>query len=300
VIHRNRISRIIAMLKAGFLIGILGLSGCEMDVLHPEGPVGARETYLLVETSAAMLIVVIPVFVMTFLFAWRYRAGASNSVYEPTWSASKRIEIAIWGIPLLIIIFLGIVDWRSTHKLDPFQPLPGNPPSLTVDVVALDWKWLFIYPGQHIATVNQLVIPTGTQIAFKITSASVMNVFFIPQLGTQIYAMSGMQTQVHLLAKNAGTYRGLSANFSGPGFPDMRFATQAVSNAAFQAWVSHIQSMKSNLTISAYQQLAKPNMDSPVAYFGAVDADLFQKILTQYAGTAAPPFKVPPPAKEPK
>jgi cytochrome o ubiquinol oxidase subunit II len=272
--------------------GLIVLSGCQLDVLHPQGPVGARETYLLAETSLAMLVVVLPVIFMTFFFAWRYRADATRSVYAPGWSYSGKLEFFIWSIPLAIIAFLGVIVWRSTHELDPFRPLPGNAPVLNVEVVALDWKWLFIYPDQQIATVNQLVIPTGTQIAFKITSASVMNVFFIPQLGTQIYAMAGMQTQLHLLAKNPGTFRGLSANFSGPGFSGMHFATIALSGPAFETWVKKTQAMPGDLTARSYEALAAQSTNNPVAIYGKADANLFGNILASYHGTPKlPPQK---------
>jgi cytochrome o ubiquinol oxidase subunit 2 len=272
----------------------MGLAACQMDVLHPQGPVGMREVYLLAETSAVMLIVVLPVFFMTFFFAWRYREGAARANYAPTWAYSVPIEIAIWGVPLAIVAFLSWVEWGSTHRLDPFRPLPGTHRVLNVEVVALDWKWLFIYPDQHIATINRLEIPVGVDVDFKITSGSVMNVFFIPQLGTQIYAMAGMQTQVHLLAKNPGMYRGLSANFSGAGFPDMRFEAVAVPSDAFAHWVSEVQSMPGNLNAVNYQRLTGQTANVPVEYFGQVDSKLFANILAQYHGQAA----IPPEATE--
>jgi cytochrome o ubiquinol oxidase subunit 2 len=195
------------------------------------------------------------------------------------------VEITVWGIPLAIILFLGVVSWRSTHLLDPYRPLAGTGDTLNVQVVALDWKWLFIYPDQHIATVNELEIPTGRQVNFLITSDSVMNVFFIPQLGTQIYAMEGMQTQLHLLAKNPGIYRGISANFSGDGFADMRFSTIAVDPARFSAWVTQVQGAPGALNATSYAALARPSSANPVAQYGKVEPNLFGQIVMAHAGT---------------
>ena len=285
-------------MKSGLLAMMCFLAGCHRGVLHPAGPVGVIESQLIVETFGAMLIIVIPVFVMTGIFAWRYRAAATNSTYAPKWSSSRLLEAFIWGVPLAIIVFLGIVEWRSTRQLDPFQPLSSQAPVLHIDVVAMDWKWLFIYPEQHIATINELEIPTGTQVAFKITSDSVMNVFFIPRLGTQIYAMAGMQSQLHLLAKNGGTFSGISANFSGAGFPDMEFPTRAVAAAQFRAWVAQVQTSRTPLDIAEFQKLRRPTQHNKVAYFGTVDPDLFAKVLAEYSATRTPSFMAAPPAKE--
>ena len=258
-------------------------------MLHPEGPVGKFEGQLIVETFVAMLIVVILIFVITGLFAWRYRATTTNISYAPKWMSSRILEGFIWGVPLAIIVFLGIIDWRST--LDPFQPLFGQAPVLYVDVVAMDWKWLFIYPEQHIATINELEIPTGTQVVFKVTSDSEMNVFFIPSLGTHIYAMAGMQSQLHLLAKNSGTFAGISANFSGAGFPDMEFATRAVPAAQFRTWVAQVQASNTPLDLAEFQKLRRPTQHNKVAYFRTVDPGFFLKVLAENAAAKIPPFK---------
>ena len=262
---------------------VLLLTSCQADVLNPQGPVGVREASLIAITFIAMLIVVIPVIFMTLYFAWRYRANG-GAAYDPKWARSVPVEITVWGVPLAIIVFLGVLDWRSTHLLDPYRPLGSPGKSLNVQVVAMDWKWLFIYPDQHIATVNTLEIPTGTQVNFYITSDTVMNVFFIPQLGTQIYAMSGMQTQVHLLAKNPGTYRGISANFSGEGFADMRFLTHAVSTQAFDTWVKKSQTAPAALDDAAFKALQKPSSHNAVAIYGSVNPDLFSNIIMEHAG----------------
>jgi cytochrome o ubiquinol oxidase subunit 2 len=285
-------------MKRGLFVMMCSLAGCRSGVLQPAGPVGVAEARLIVETFAAMLIVVIPVFVMTGLFAWRYRAAATNSNYAPTWSSSRIVESFIWSVPIAVIVFLGIIEWRSTRRLDPFQPLSSHVPALHVDVVAMDWKWLFIYPEQHIATVNELEIPIGTQIAFNITSDSVMNVFFIPRLGTQIYAMAGMQSQLHLLAKNVGNFTGISANFSGPGFPDMAFTTHAVPVAEFRAWVARVQASPTSLNLVEFQKLRRPTQRNKVAYFSSVDPALFSKVLNEYAAVRIPAFSAMPAAKE--
>jgi cytochrome o ubiquinol oxidase subunit 2 len=280
----------------GVIVAPLTLAGCNMDVLHPAGPVGNIEARLLAETTAAMLIIVIPVIIMTIVFAWRYRDGANHSHYNPQWNANWRFEAAIWFIPLLIVIYLGILNWRSTLALDPFKPLPGNRPVLRVDVVAMDWKWLFIYPDQRIATIDQLVIPTGTQVAFDITSDTVMNVFFIPRLGTQIYAMAGMRTQDHLLAKDTGTFRGISANFSGDGFAQMRFQTKAVTPDDFAVWVRQTQDAPQKLDAAAFAQLRKPGVHDAPAVYGRADPTLFTAILHERDGTQMPTMKNPTPS----
>jgi cytochrome o ubiquinol oxidase subunit 2 len=261
------------------LAGCFILAGCQSGILHPEGPVGVREAALLLETFGIMMIVVLPVIFMTVFFAWRYRAGNERAVYAPDWSRSPKLEILIWSVPFVIVVFLGAVCWRSTHALDPYRPLQAPGKSLTIEVVALDWKWLFIYPDAHIAVISQLEIPVNTQIEFRITSATVMNVFFIPQLGTQIYAMPGMQTELHLLAKNPGIYAGISANFSGDGFGGMHFSAVAVNAASFRTWVKRSQAAPATLNGNAYQRLAAPSENNKVQVFGTVDPALFGDIL---------------------
>jgi len=286
-----------AVVAAGFAM-LCGLAGCGMDVLHPAGPVAVRETRLLAETTLAMLIVVLPVLVLTVWFAWRYRAAATRSRYDDEFDSAPRLELFIWGIPLVIVIVLSVMEWRSTIALDPFRALPGGEPVLRVQVVAMDWKWLFIYPDQHIATVNKLVIPTGTDVAFDITSDGVMNVFFIPQLGTQIYAMAGMTAQDHLLAKDAGVYPGFSANFSGAGFPDMKFDTDAVAPAQFSAWVRQMQSGPGRMDAAEYELLKRPGTVAVPENFGAADPKLFDTIVKQGNGVQTPIRSNPVPAQE--
>lgn len=270
------------MLSAGALGSLTLLSGCDFALLDPKGAVGVAEKHLIAVSVWAMLIVVIPVIVLTLVFAYRYRASNRSATYAPKWSHSTPIEIVVWTIPTLIIIFLAVLTWKTTHELDPYKPIESNVKPIDVDVVALDWKWLFIYPSLGIASVNQLALPVDTPVNFHITSDSVMNSFFIPQLGSQIYAMSGMQTSLHLIANEAGDYEGLSANFSGKGFSDMKFRALAMNPADFQAWVQKVKAAQPQLSMDAYGSLAKPSEANPVEYFSTVDPKLFHNIIAKY------------------
>jgi cytochrome o ubiquinol oxidase subunit 2 len=274
---------------AGRLAGLVSfapaflLSGCNnLDLLAPKGPIGAAEKSLIATSTWAMLIVVIPVIFLTLLFAWRYRASNKSAEYRPDWAHSTAIEIAVWTIPALIILFLAVLTWKSTHELDPYKPLESDVKPINVEVVALDWKWLFIYPDLGIASVNQLAIPVGTPVNFRITSDTVMNSFFIPQLGGQIYAMAGMQTRLHLLAEEAGDYAGTSANFSGKGFSDMKFRTLAESPEDFNAWVAKARASTDHLDMDRYYAVAKPEEKAAVSYFSSVDPKLFNNIVARY------------------
>lgn len=258
------------------------LTGCNLDVLDPKGSVGVAEKHLIAVSTWAMLIVVIPVIFLSLFFAWRYRATNKSADYQPGWSHSTAIEVVVWTVPTLIIIFLGWLTWVSTHELDPYKPLDSQVKPIEVDVVALDWKWLFIYPEQHIASVNQVAFPAGTPVKFVITSDSVMNSFFIPQLGTQIYAMAGMKTKVNLVADTPGDYAGLSANFSGPGFSDMKFRALAMSQQDFDGWVQKVRATSQPLDSKSYADLAAPSESNPVRYFSQVDGDVFGQIVAKY------------------
>jgi cytochrome o ubiquinol oxidase subunit II len=258
------------------------LSGCKMDLLDPKGSVGLAEKELILNSTWAMLIVVVPVIFLTLLFAWRYRESNKSATYLPKWAHSTKIEVVIWLVPSLIILYLGIMTWKSTHALDPYKPLVSEVTPINVEVVALDWKWLFIYPELGIASINQLEFPVGTPVNFRITSDSVMNSFFIPQLGGQIYAMAGMQTKLHLVADEAGDYAGMSANFSGEGFSDMKFRAIATTPEAFAAWVKTVKASQTELDGVNYAAVAAPSAKHPVQYFSKVDVNLFQKIVASY------------------
>ncbi|MGF6742051.1 ubiquinol oxidase subunit II [Paraburkholderia atlantica] len=262
---------------------MLLLSGCSnLDILNPKGSVGLAERDLIATSVWAMLIVVIPVILMTLFFAWRYRASNRNAEYKPGWTHSTAIEVVVWTIPALIILFLAVLTWKSTHELDPYRPLESEVKPISVEVVALDWKWLFIYPDLGIASVNQLAIPVGTPVNFRITSDTVMNSFFIPQLGGQIYAMAGMQTRLHLIADHAGDYAGLAANFSGKGFSDMKFRTLASSPEEFNAWVAKVRASSDRLDMDRYHAVSEPSEKDPVRYFSTVDPKLFNNIIAKY------------------
>jgi cytochrome o ubiquinol oxidase subunit II len=262
---------------------MLLLSGCSnLDILNPKGSVGLAERDLIATSTWAMLIVVVPVIALTLWFAWRYRASNKNAEYKPGWTHSTGIEVAVWTIPTLIILFLAVLTWKSTHELDPYRPLESQVKPINVEVVALDWKWLFIYPDLGIASVNQLAIPVGTPVNFRITSDTVMNSFFIPQLGGQIYAMAGMQTRLHLIADHTGDYAGLAANFSGKGFSDMKFRTLATSPEDFNAWVAKVRASSDRLDMDRYHAVSEPSEKDPVRYFSTVDPKLFNNIIARY------------------
>jgi len=267
--------------RALALPSILLLTGCAGGVLDPKGPVGADAANILIVSTVIMLAIVIPTILMAFWMAWRYRASNTRAEYLPYWSYSGRIEAVVWSIPILTIMFIGGVIWIGSYRLDPFRPLDSKTPPLEVQVVALDWKWLFIYPQQGIATVNQLVVPAGTPVHFSITSASVFNSFFIPQLGSMIYAMPGMVSQLHLQADNPGQLRGISAQFSGDGFSDMDVPVKSVPAGEFGTWATSVRSAGPVLDRPAYDVLLRPSQRDPPSSFGSVDPQLFHAIAIQ-------------------
>jgi cytochrome o ubiquinol oxidase subunit 2 len=273
--------RRLGVLSAIHLVPVV-LGGCRLTVLDPKGRIAAEENSLIVTATLLMLLVVIPVIFMALTFAWKYRESNTSATYRPDWSYSHRIELAVWAAPIAIILVLGTITWKTTHELDPYKPLASSVKPITIDVIALDWKWLFIYPDQHIATVNEIRFPANTPVNFKITSDTVMNVFFIPQLGSQIYAMAGMQTQVNLIADAPGVFDGLSANFSGAGFPDMTFKAHATSAAEFDAWVAKVQADPARLGIDNYDDLARPSQRNAVQYFSGVQPALYAAVLDKY------------------
>jgi cytochrome o ubiquinol oxidase subunit 2 len=259
------------------------LFGCTEGVLDPKGPIATAEWLLMTNSLAIMLVVVVPVIVATLAFAWWYRASNPHATRSLDVAYEGRIEFVTWSIPALIVILLGGVSWIGSHQLDPRAPIAAKSPRLRVDVVALDWKWLFIYPDQGIAAVNQLVVPAGTPVQFRLTSATVMNSFFVPQLGSQIYTMSGMETHLNLLADSPGEYAGISANFSGDGFADMRFTVKAVPPSDFAAWVNQVNGAGPALDDAGYAALAKPSEAVPPMTYSAVKPNLFERILDETA-----------------
>ena len=260
-------------------------SGCGLrhaPILDPKGPIALAERDLLFTAVVLMLVVIIPVFVMAFLFAWRYRSSNGKARYTPDWSYSARVDAVIWLVPALIVVSLGVLLWSNTHKLDPYKRIDSTVPPLEIEVVAQDWKWLFIYPGQEIAVVNQLVFPSQTPLSLKITSDTVMNSFFIPALGGQIYAMAGMQTRLHLLADAPGRFTGRNTQYSGAGFADQHFQAIAASPEDFDAWVAKVKQSPDKLDAAAYRALAAPRRAHPVTYYSAVEPNLFDTIIAKY------------------
>jgi cytochrome o ubiquinol oxidase subunit II len=249
--------------------------------LDPQGPVAGAQKLLLINSTAIMLVVVVPVIVATLVFAWWYRAANPRAVRGLDPAYEGRIEFVTWSIPALIVILLGGVIWIGSHQLDPKAPIPAEAAPLKVDVVALDWKWLFVYPEQGVAAVNRLVIPAGTPVQFRLTSATVMNSFFIPQLGSQIYTMGGMTTHLNLMADRPGEFPGFSANYSGAGFAEMRFVAKSVPPAEFDAWVTEARAGGRPLDAAGYAALAKPSRAVPPANYGSVEPNLFERIIDQ-------------------
>src|SRR5271165_4406537 len=262
------------------------LASCQpQGLLDPQGPIASAQLLLLLNSTAIMLVVVVPVILATLGFAWWYRSSNARASHAWDEAYEGRIEFVTWSIPALIVILLGGVIWIGSHELDPRAPMladpPGDPKPLRVEVVALDWKWLFIYPDQGIAAVNQLVLPVGTPVDFRLTSATVMNSFFVPQLGSQIYTMGGMTTHLNLLAAETGEYPGFSANFSGDGFAEMRFVVKAVPASDFDGWVAQARGTGSALDDDAYAELAKPSQAVPPRIYRSAEPKLFERIIDQ-------------------
>jgi len=260
------------------------VASCQQaGVLDPQGPISAAERLLLINSTEIMLVVVVPVILATLGFAWWYRASNERAGRSPDWAFQGGVEFVTWSIPALVVILLGGVCWIGAHQLDPRAPIESSVKPLRVDVVSLDWKWLFIYPDQGVAAVNELVVPAGTPVNFRLTSATVMNAFFVPQLGSQIYTMAGMTTHLNLLADKPGDYQGLSTNFSGDGFSDMRFMMTAVPAADFDGWIAKTRGAGGALDDTAYATLTKPTIAVPPATYRSVDPKLFERIVDQTA-----------------
>ena len=268
---------------------LLALSGCSQGVLGPAGPVGNSERTILLDALALMLTIVVPTVLATLGVAWWFRASNPRARRLPTWAFSGRLELLVWAVPLLTIMFLGGMSWIASYQLDPYRPLTSPAKPLEVQVVSLDWKWLFIYPDQHVASVNALTVPAGTPVHFTLTSASVMNAFFVPRLGSMIYTMNGMTTQLNLQADKPGVFPGLSSHFSGDGFPGMHFDMRAAPPATFAAWVAEARTKGPTLDRGAYALLAKQSTNVAPFTYREVDPGLFQNIVTQ----AIPPARGP-------
>ena len=252
-----------------------------MNILDPQGPIGAADTAILIDSVAIMLAIVLPTIAAIFAFAFWFRASNTRARYLPNWEYSGRIELVVWSVPALTIILLGGVAWIGAHQLDPARAVEGSAKPLTIQAVSLDWKWLFIYPDQQVATINTLTVPAGVPLRFELTSSSVMNVFFIPQFGSMIYTMNGMATQLNLRADKPGTFQGLSAHFSGDGFSDMHFDVHVVPSEQFSKWAQDASRAEKSLDELSYGEIAKPSMKSQPAVYRLADPQLFNSIVTQ-------------------
>lgn len=272
---------LVALMIAAALV--LYLHNHTVAVLAPRGVVAAQERGLMATAVMLGAIVIIPVYILTVFIFWKYReTKKGEKKYTPDWDHSRWLEAFWWAVPLVIISILSVITWRSSYALDPWRPLSSNEKPLTVQVVALDWKWLFIYPEQHVASVGQVLLPVNTPITFDITSDTVMNSFWLPQLGGQIYAMPGMSTQLHLMAGKTGTYNGSSANVSGSGFANMAFTAKAESSKDFAAWVNGVQKSSPKLTLASYNQLAQPTKTSHVSYYSLATGNLYDYVVMKY------------------
>ena len=273
------------------LLLVLVTSGCNRGVLDPAGPIGAQEKQLLINSTAIMLAIIIPTIIATIAFAWWFRAGNKKATYRPDWEYSGAIEMVVWAIPALTIMLLGGIAWIGSHDLEPSHPLKSQVRPINVEVVSLDWKWLFIYPDQGIATVNQLVVPAGVPVSYRLTSATVWNSFFVPQFGTMIYTMPRMTTRLNLQADRPGIYEGISSHFSGDGFSGMGFKVQAVPANQFAAWVSNAHGSTMKLDGPAYAELSKPSSYAKPMTYGTVVPGLYDAIVAN----RVPPNPVPEP-----
>jgi len=260
---------------------LLLLGGCQSALLDPRGPVGRAEKIILTNSVAIMLAIVVPTIIATLAFAWWFRASNKRATYLPEWEFSGRIELVVWSIPIMVILLLGGVTWISSRDLDPARPLQSDHEPIDIQVVSLDWKWLFIYPQQGVAAVNELVVPAGVPLHFTLTSASVLNTFFVPQLGSMIYTMNGMATELHLHADQPGDYLGLSAHFSGDGFSDMNFRVRALAPAEFDAWARSTRSAGKPLDSANYAALMRQSIEATPLRYAAVEAGLFDRIVRQ-------------------
>ena len=274
----------LGLLRFAFVGAAMLLASCQPSgILDPRGPVASAERLLLINSTAIMLVVVVPVILMALGFAWWYRASNPRATRSEELRYEGRVDFVVWSIPALVVILLGGITWVGSHLLDPRTPIESSVKPIPVYVVSLDWKWLFIYPDQGIAAVNQLVIPARTPINFRLTSATVMNSFLVQQLGSQIYTMPGMTTHLNLLADSPGEYPGISANFSGNGFAWMQFIAKAVPAAEFDSWVAQVRGSGPALDIPGYAQLAKPSQAVPPMTYRSVDPKLFERIVDQTA-----------------
>lgn len=281
--QKNTLKLIIPLLLiAGLVTLIFYLTHGDIAVLNPKGTVAGEQRTLIYIALGLMLIVVLPVFALTVFITWRYREGNTKATYRPNWDGNKKLELIWWGVPFIIILILAGITWHSSHSLDPYRPLVSDKKPITIQVVALQWKWLFIYPEEHIATVNYVTFPENTPVNFEITADAPMNSFWIPQLGGQVYAMAGMQTKLHLMADEAGTFAGSSANLSGEGFADMKFTAVALSGNSFTDWVQSAQRSPQKLTLGEYTTLARSDTKVTASTYASPAPNLYDTVMMKY------------------
>src|ERR1700722_7884483 len=285
---RTRITSAMWLRAISITSAAMLMASCNEGVLDPHGPVGKAERVILYDSTAIMLAVIIPVIVLTLVFAWWFRARNSQARYRPDWEYSGRIEMIIWSIPALIVLFLGGIAWTGSHDLDPPVPLEESTAPLDIEVISLDWRWLFIYPHEGIASLNRLVVPAGVPIRFRLTSTTVMNSFFVPQLGSQIYTMPRMTTRLNLQADRPGIYHGLSAQFSGDGFSDMRFDVVSTDMAAFNDWVNTTKTQGGVLDSRTFEELARPAKADGVQTYAQVSQALFDSVSSGHMAAVSP------------
>lgn len=280
---RSRFRQIIHRVALGAVVSsTLLMSGCSSELMNPQGPIGRDEKTILLDALSIMLVIVVPTIMAILLFAWWFRESNKRAKYRPAFTYSGRIELITWSIPILVVLFLGGLTWVSSHTLDPAEPLNSKTPAVNIQVVSLDWKWLFIYPDDGVASVNELVVPAGAPIHLKLTSSSVMNTFFVPQLGSMIYTMNGMADDLYLQADHPGVFAGRSAHFSGDGFSDMHFDVHAVTPAAFAAWADQTGRAGPVLDAKGYEALARQTTNVRPFTYRNVSPDLFDHIVSQH------------------
>jgi cytochrome o ubiquinol oxidase subunit 2 len=290
-LQKSRRTRWVVKIALGLvaLFGVIGivallLQNANMPVLMPKGVIADKERQLLIIATLLGLIVVVPVFIMLFFVAWKYREGNAKAKYSPNWDSNRWIEGLWWGIPLIIISVLGVIAWQSSHELDPYKSLVSNTKPVKIQVIALQWKWLFLYPDQGVASTNMVNFPVNTPVDFEITADAPMNSFWIPSLGSQVYAMTGMSTELHLQANDVGSYDGRSANISGEGFADMQFSAHAMLQTDFNQWAEVARQSSNPLTLDTYTQLAQPSREKSPRTYVLRQSDLYDTIVMKYMG----------------
>lgn len=275
---------ILSLLLAAGVVAVCGLyiSTHNIPVLEPKGLISSKERELIITCSLLMLVVVIPVLILTFVFAWKYREGNEGAKHTPDWEHNYIAEMCWWGVPFVIIVILAVITWKTSHELNPFKPIESNKKPIEIQAVALNWKWLFLYPNEGIATVNFVQFPEKHPVNFEITADAPMNSFWIPQLAGQIYAMPAMRSKLYVMATEQGTFSGRSSNISGKGFSGMIFKAKSSSENEFNEWVAQVKSSGRALNLKSYEALLEPSEYDPVSYYVLEDRDLFDQIMMKY------------------